>query len=458
MAPILLAASSWPATSALQIPLTVLETRSRICRREGLTRTYADQLVWVSDGDDIDWSKSEWNDPAENAVFRSPVRSSEELKKAYGPPDFKTQVSKDSLPAESTQSYGSAMPSYNKNMKRYEPSMDTYQAKSLKPAPPKIPPPILTRKVESTQNYESAIPTSKKNMKRFEQSMPTYKAESFQPAPSALPPPIFARTNSAEKKNVGLMEISADATTIRNAADEVFLCPLSSVLPLDPVTAEDGVTYERAAIEKVIKVQGRNLRSPITNEKMGRKLIPAVHTRHAIEQFVRSGLISGSVAWSWKKYIRDEEALKLAFQGVENRDTLAMCRLGNWYSYGQKGLEKDKSRGYAWYKAAAERGCIKGMAYAGICLLTGDGVGVDETQGMTLLGVAAQGGSDLAAYWLSICFKDGKYGLSKNDAQEKLWLQRLVDKKVRTGFVGAPFNHIRELLAEVNGQNSRENY
>ena len=40
--------------------------------------------------------------------------------------------------------------------------------------------------------------------------------------------------------------------------------------------AEDGMQYEREWIEEVIKTQGKDLRSPTTNNKMGRKLVPAI--------------------------------------------------------------------------------------------------------------------------------------------------------------------------------------
>lgn len=258
-----------------------------------------------------------------------------------------------------------------------------------------------------------------------------------------------ASTSTYFSDNTDYFGNSAYSTTTNSVANEVFLCPISNVLPMDPVTAEDGITYERSAIEKIMKNQGRNFRSPVTDEKIGKKLIPAVFTKNAIEQLVRSGSVSGEIARRWKISIRDDEDLRIASLGAERGETLSMCRLGNWYSYGKKSLEKDKSRAYFWYRTAADYGCIRGMTYAGICLLTGEGVEINETEGLTLLGVAAQGGSDLAAYWLGVCYKEGKCGLPKNEAQAMIWFQKLVDKRARTGFVDAPFTHVRQLLSEV---------
>mmetsp|Transcript_40782 Transcript_40782/g.122870 ORF Transcript_40782/g.122870 Transcript_40782/m.122870 type:complete len:451 (-) Transcript_40782:304-1656(-) len=274
---------------------------------------------------------------------------------------------------------------------------------------------------------------------------------------SAVPvdqPPVLR--NSANDATNAIVRPRANSFPVRTTSyvpDESLLCPISSVLPLDPVQAEDGFTYERSAIENLIKKKVFGLRSPVTGERMGPKLVPNDATRNAIEQLVRNGSISGAVAQPWTKLIIDQDALRLAYQGVENGDTVSMCRLGNWYSFGQKGLVKDKSEGYAWYMMAADYGSSKGMTYTGICLLTGEGVKANEAEGMMLLGAAAQGGSDLAAYWLGVCYKDGSYGLPQSDGQAMVWLQRIVNKKARTGSVDAPFNHVQQLLAEMNGYN-----
>ena len=59
-------------------------------------------------------------------------------------------------------------------------------------------------------------------------------------------------------------------STVDSLADDL-LCPITRQLPVDPVTAEDGGVYERAAIEEHIQSSynhGPELRSPITNELM----------------------------------------------------------------------------------------------------------------------------------------------------------------------------------------------
>ena len=80
---------------------------------------------------------------------------------------------------------------------------------------------------------------------------------------------------------------------LRSAVDESLthlVCAITQELPLDPVTAEDGHIYERSAIEEWLKQQQK---SPMTNQPMGAKLLPAFQIRSMIETMVRSGAIGG---------------------------------------------------------------------------------------------------------------------------------------------------------------------
>ena len=47
-----------------------------------------------------------------------------------------------------------------------------------------------------------------------------------------------------------------------NQANEVFYCPITGVLMTEPVLAQDGQTYEKAAIQEWIALHGK---SPFTN-------------------------------------------------------------------------------------------------------------------------------------------------------------------------------------------------
>ena len=88
-------------------------------------------------------------------------------------------------------------------------------------------------------------------------------------------------------------------TSTSNVVDEL-LCPITQQLPADPVTADDGRLYERAAIEEwfekqnVVQKKGKgevSVRSPSTNKHMGLDLTDAVQIRITIQHLVQSGLV-----------------------------------------------------------------------------------------------------------------------------------------------------------------------
>eukprot|EP00568_Trieres_chinensis_P000453 CAMPEP_0183309456 /NCGR_PEP_ID=MMETSP0160_2-20130417/25353_1 /TAXON_ID=2839 ORGANISM="Odontella Sinensis, Strain Grunow 1884" /NCGR_SAMPLE_ID=MMETSP0160_2 /ASSEMBLY_ACC=CAM_ASM_000250 /LENGTH=255 /DNA_ID=CAMNT_0025473485 /DNA_START=171 /DNA_END=938 /DNA_ORIENTATION=+ len=212
---------------------------------------------------------------------------------------------------------------------------------------------------------------------------------------------------------------------MENMADEL-LCPITTELPVDPVTAEDGRTYERSEMEKLILYQGKNLRSPVTNQLMGPRLSPAYQVRNIIEMLMKSGMISGDRMGKWRQGMSDTADVKAMTKKAENGDTDAMYNLSYWYDFGKKGLAIDFNKAYKWCKKAASNNNVRGMAAAGWHLIKGRGVALGLAEGMALMGMAAQGGSDFAAYFLGVCFNDGLCGLPKSAEWAKFWLQKVV--------------------------------
>ena len=105
-------------------------------------------------------------------------------------------------------------------------------------------------------------------------------------------------------------------TTTSNVVDEL-LCPITQKLPADPVTAEDGRLYERAAIEEwfekqnVVQKKGKgevSVRSPSTNKHMGLDLTDAVQIRITIQHLVQSGLVDDDKAAAVKEQLAVEKA------------------------------------------------------------------------------------------------------------------------------------------------------
>ena len=216
-------------------------------------------------------------------------------------------------------------------------------------------------------------------------------------------------------------------TTISCVCDEL-LCPIALELPLDPVTAEDGRTYERSEIEKWIKQKGATLRSPITNEPMGPRLMPAVQVRNVIERLVRSGEVASDMAGRWHQWLEEQSLVSTLKRDAESGDTDAMCSLGSFYAKeGISGHAKDLSQACKWFKMAAESGNVGGMAAAGSYLIK-----ENTAEGMALLSMAAEGGSILAAYCFGLWYSVGRYGLPQNKKCAKFWFRRVLSESQST--------------------------
>ena len=118
----------------------------------------------------------------------------------------------------------------------------------------------------------------------------------------------------------------------RQAIDDVaeeYVCPITAELPIDPVTAEDGRFYERHAIEEWFSRQPEaQVKSPVTNELMGKRLFPAVQVRNSLKRLVESGAISGSKADAWKKAMADEAKVARLRVKADGGDADAMDVLG----------------------------------------------------------------------------------------------------------------------------------
>merc|ERR1712151_858524 len=194
---------------------------------------------------------------------------------------------------------------------------------------------------------------------------------------------------------------------VMSSIAQEMVCPLSLELMVEPVTAEDGHHYERKWIEKTIKAQGSDLRSPMTSEKMGSRLFPSARLANTIESLVESGTIDKELHKRYKKSKlifdtekkaanNDVEAIKLlaswhesgsngfekdsekskkllkkaeALKRAEEGDAEAMHRIGYFYYRGAHGFAKDEKLAFKWFKKSSGLKHPKGMAHAGHCLI-----------------------------------------------------------------------------------------
>ena len=83
-----------------------------------------------------------------------------------------------------------------------------------------------------------------------------------------------------------------------------FLCPITQKLPVDPVTAEDGHVYNKGPLQEwFAQHPGDECRSPLTNEPMGKKLVPAYALRNALELLVEQGIVADGEVGAWKEQL-----------------------------------------------------------------------------------------------------------------------------------------------------------
>ena len=186
----------------------------------------------------------------------------------------------------------------------------------------------------------------------------------------------------------------------RQAIDEAveeYVCPITAELPIDPVIAEDGRCYERHAIEEWFSRQPQpQVKSPVTNEPMGKRLFPAVQLRNTLKRLVESGAISGSKADAWKKAMAEEAEVAALREKAEGGDAKAMRRLGFSYRDGKQGLKQDRKQAFTWLKRAADLKDVTALTACAGAYLLGQGVERSDSRGLVTLGLAAGLGSEWA--------------------------------------------------------------
>jgi U-box domain/Sel1 repeat len=172
-----------------------------------------------------------------------------------------------------------------------------------------------------------------------------------------------------------------------------LICPITFELPLDPVTAEDGIVYERSAIEEYFQSKEGHavIKSPVTQQVIGKKLLPAIKHKNTIESLIAMGVIAGSLATNWKEKEEGEEIRK----GAEAGDATSMYELARCYYDGKCGFTKNLESAFLWVQRAHSKGHVHSTVLMAWMLLHGEGVAKNETEGIMYLSMAAGKGSAL---------------------------------------------------------------
>jgi len=292
--------------------------------------------------------------------------------------------------------------------------------------------------------------------------IPSFSAALMEQAPSVVGADLWQRGIDRQREEAALQaeapagrtdgaapqrKRTADAAELASPREEhtqqiaeEFICPISQELPIKPVIAEDGRIYEEDHILKWFAMK-REAKSPTTGAVIGTKLIAAPQIRNTIEKLVNSGAIKGELAEAWQKASAKNLAIETRVKELRVKadagDGEAMYELGIWYQCNSiragiqhskdPSLTEDTVQARAWFERSAAARNPKGLAVFGAYLVTGIGGPQDNVFGVMNLTQAAELGSQVGAHSLGKAFLNGLWGLPKDPARARYWLNREED-------------------------------
>ena len=228
---------------------------------------------------------------------------------------------------------------------------------------------------------------------------------------------------NAQRDKDSLKQMRTSATTIARE----YICPITMELPVDPVTAEDGRVYDREAIEKCMSTQGDEFRSPITNKRMGKKLLTAFHIRNTIQHLVESAGVDSEILERWTEKRRENEMIDETKKKASEDDIKAMRLLAAWYLAGDMGFPKSYKQAFYWYNKLAIKRDVDGFLMAGFLLTKGQGTAQNNIQGASFITSAAELGSETACLHLVNCYNHGDRGFPQDRGQAHYWATKIKD-------------------------------
>ena len=102
------------------------------------------------------------------------------------------------------------------------------------------------------------------------------------------------------------------------------------------------------------------------------------------------------------------EAVRLLQLAATAGNASAQTTLGVAYMKGLGGLKEDAATAVHWFRKASEQGYANALLHLGCALYYGDGIPVDEKEGLRLLQVAAESGLPAAQFSLGLVLSGGE--------------------------------------------------
>lgn len=238
-------------------------------------------------------------------------------------------------------------------------------------------------------------------------------------------------------KRAKLSQDHASKSSSSEAVENEYVCPITHELFIDPVTAEDGRVYERAALlrmfEGITDHRGNDLfgdiRSPMTNEPMGQALLAAHQVRSALAALIAAGVIAGERATTWQEEMDEREKDRRTVDSLKTEcdkdDTESMLILGRLFETGGLGLEVDLVKAYWLYHQAANAGNAQAACRVGDMLLKGKGVARDADVANKYLFAAALMGSEHACSYMGNVHANGINGYELDEDHALDWFKKM---------------------------------
>jgi len=207
--------------------------------------------------------------------------------------------------------------------------------------------------------------------------------------------------DAADKKPMSLEDIPPE-----------LKCSYSGQLMAAPIVMGDGNKYDLAVIDSLVEdaeIQNKQLKSPVADHRMRKdSKNPCNATLAKIEQLIDSGAIEEKLAddWRMRRNLADAKAGEMS----------AAVTIGLGYMNGKPGYRKDLKEAFHWFRRAADMLDRRGLHWAGVCYLQGQGVKKNAAAGIQLITMAAslQKGYGKSVHFLGWCYSRGSNKLPKN--------------------------------------------